>query len=176
MQSHGHVPLKAALLVTTHHMTVRSCDPESVQYEATTKTVTAMARAAEKLAGYVSKGLKSALEAVPSVTTKILSFALMEEKMYCRSIYSDNSYKGCFKCFCSLLNLPLMIDHPDKILPETHSPPLTSSSHSDITPHHDKEDSFYTPHSPIPSPPTSPPPIDISPSPTPSIDPLLPGF
>ena len=40
MQSHGHVPLKAALLVTTHHMTVRSCDPESVQYEATTKTVT----------------------------------------------------------------------------------------------------------------------------------------
>ena len=136
----------------------------------------AAARAAEKLAGYVSKGLKSALEAVPSVTTKILSFALMEEKMYYRPIYSDNPYKGCFKCFCSLPNLPLMIDHPDKILPKTCSPPLTSSSRSDITPHHDKEDSFYTPHSPTPSPPTSPPPIDISPSPTPSIDPLLPGF
>ena len=37
MQSHGHMPLKVALLVTTHHMTVRLCDPESVQYEATTK-------------------------------------------------------------------------------------------------------------------------------------------
>jgi hypothetical protein len=36
----------------------------------------AAARAAEKLAGYVSKGLRSALEAVPSITTKIRSFAL----------------------------------------------------------------------------------------------------
>ena len=42
----------------------------------------ATARAAEKLAGYVSKGLRTALEAVPSVITKICSFALMEEKMY----------------------------------------------------------------------------------------------
>ena len=40
MHSHGHVPLKVTLLITTHHMTVRSCDPESVQYEATTKTIT----------------------------------------------------------------------------------------------------------------------------------------
>ena len=40
MHSHGHVSLKVTLLITTHHMTVRSCDPESVQYEATTKTVT----------------------------------------------------------------------------------------------------------------------------------------
>ena len=49
----------------------------------------AAARAAEKLAGYVSKGLKAALEAVPSVTTKIRSFALMEEKMCYGPIYSD---------------------------------------------------------------------------------------
>ena len=49
----------------------------------------AAARAAEKLAGYVSKGLKAALEAVPSVTTKIRSFALMEEKMYYGPIYSN---------------------------------------------------------------------------------------
>ena len=40
MHSHGHVPLKVTLLITTHHMTVRSCDPESVQYACTTKTVT----------------------------------------------------------------------------------------------------------------------------------------
>ena len=31
----------------------------------------ATARGAEKLAGYVSKGLRTALEAVPSITTKI---------------------------------------------------------------------------------------------------------
>ena len=37
----------------------------------------ATARAAEKLAGYISKGLRTALEAVPSITTKIRSFALM---------------------------------------------------------------------------------------------------
>jgi hypothetical protein len=37
MQSHSHMPLKVALLVTMHHMTVRSCDSESIQYEATTK-------------------------------------------------------------------------------------------------------------------------------------------
>jgi hypothetical protein len=76
----------------------------------------AAARAAEKLAGYVSKGLRTALEAVPSVTTKICSFALMEEKMYYGPIFTDNPYKGCFKCFCSLPNLPLIVDHPDKIL------------------------------------------------------------
>ena len=37
MHSYGHVSLKVTLLITTHHMTVKSCDPESVQYEATTK-------------------------------------------------------------------------------------------------------------------------------------------
>jgi hypothetical protein len=92
----------------------------------------AMARAAEKLAGYVSKGLRTALEAVPFITTKIHSFALMEEKMYYGPIFADNPYKGCFECFCSLPNLPLMVDHPDKIRPETTSPPLSSSSRSDI--------------------------------------------
>ena len=90
----------------------------------------ATARAAEKLAGYISKGLKTALEVVPSVTTKICSFALMEEKMYYGLIFSDNPYKGCFECFYSLPNLPLMINHPDKICPGTRSPPLFSSSHS----------------------------------------------
>ena len=40
MQSYGHVPLKVTLLIMTHHMTVRSCDPESIQYAHTTKTVT----------------------------------------------------------------------------------------------------------------------------------------
>ena len=75
----------------------------------------AAARAAEKLASYVSKGLRTALEAVPSITTKIRSFALMEEKMYYGPIFSDNPYKGCFKCFCSLPNLSLIVDHPDKI-------------------------------------------------------------
>ena len=74
----------------------------------------AAARAAEKLAGYISKGLKSALEAVPSIITKIRSFTLMEEKMHYRPIFSDKPYKGCFKCFCSLPNLPLMIDHPQE--------------------------------------------------------------
>ena len=39
MQSHGHMSLKVALLVITHHMTVKSCDPESIQHEATTKTI-----------------------------------------------------------------------------------------------------------------------------------------
>ena len=41
---------------------------------------------AKKLAGYVNKGLRLALEVVPSVITKICSFTLMEEKMYYRPI------------------------------------------------------------------------------------------
>ena len=53
MHSHGHVPLKVTLLVTTHHMTVRSCDPESVQYEATTKTVTADMGPDDLVLGYL---------------------------------------------------------------------------------------------------------------------------
>ena len=73
-------------------------------------------------------------------------------------------------------NLPLMIDHPDKILPRTCFPPLSSSSHSDITPHHDEDNSSYAPHSPTPSPSTSPPPIDIPSSPSPPPNPPLSGF
>ena len=111
----------------------------------------AAARAAEKLAGYVSKCLRTALEAVPSVTTKICSFALMEEKMYYGPIFSDNPYKGCFECFCSLPNLSLIINHPDKIMPGTQSPPLSSCSCSDITPRHDENDPSYAPRSPTPS-------------------------
>ena len=69
-----------------------------------------------------------------------------------------------------------MIDHLDKILPGTCSPPLTSSSCSDITPRHDEDNSSYIPHSPTPSPPASPPPINVSPSPTPPLNLPLPGF
>ena len=100
----------------------------------------------------------------------------MEEKMYYGPIFSDNPYKGCYECFYSLPNLSLMIDHPDKILPETCSSPLTSSSCSNITPNHDKDNSSYAPHSPTPSPPTSPPPIKVSPSLTLPEEPPLPGF
>ena len=136
----------------------------------------AAARAAEKLAGYVSKGLRTALEVVPSVTTKIRSFALMEEKMYYGLIFTDNPYKGCFECFCSLPNFPLMVDHPDKIQPGTTSPPLSSSSRSDITPRHDEDEPPYAPHSPTPSPPASPPPIVVPSSASPPPTPPLPGF
>ena len=43
IQSHGHVSLKVTLLIIMHHMMVRSCDPKSVQYEATIKTITIVA-------------------------------------------------------------------------------------------------------------------------------------
>jgi hypothetical protein len=72
----------------------------------------AAARSAEKLAGYVSKGLRTALESVPSVTTKIHSFALMEEKLYYESKDIHTGYKQ-YQCFVSLPNSPALIDHPD---------------------------------------------------------------
>ena len=53
---------------------------------------------------------------------------------------------------------------------------MIPSSRSDITPHHNEDDSSYVPHSPTPSPPTSPPPVDVPSSPSPPPDPPLPGF
>ena len=63
--------------------------------------------------------------------------------MYYGPIFIDNPYKGCFECFCSLPNVPLMIDLSDKILPRTHFSPISSSSCSNITSCHDKDDATY---------------------------------
>jgi hypothetical protein len=77
-------------------------------------TQRAAARSAERLAGYVSKGLQTALESIPSITTKIRSFALMEEKMYYGPVDPDAEYKQN-QCFVSLPNSPTLIDHLDDL-------------------------------------------------------------
>jgi hypothetical protein len=132
----------------------------------------AAARAAEKLAGYVSRGLRTALEAVPSVTTKIASFSHMEEKMFYGPISQEGPYKGNYQCFVSVAPFPCIIDHPDKLRHMSpDSPILSTSSISDISPPRTEVDP-YVPHSPTPSPPPAP--IDVSPSPPPMEDPNLP--
>ena len=71
-----------------------------------------------------------------------------------------------------------MISHLDKILPRMHSPPLTFSSHSNITSCHDKDDAPYASHSPILSLPPPPPfpPIDVFSSPASFLNPPFFGF
>ena len=88
-------------------------------------------------------------------------------------LHMDSSY---VIIFYFMFHHSLIVNHPDKIMPGTQSPPLSSSSRSDITPRHDEDEPPYAPHSPTPSPPASPPPIDVPSSPSPPPSPPLPGF
>jgi hypothetical protein len=51
------------------------------------------ARAAERLAGQISLGLRMTLEAIPSITTKITTFSLIEERLYYRVENTKEPYK-----------------------------------------------------------------------------------